>query len=168
MNQETLQYLLGYNIWADNLMLNAARRLTPEQLHAPHQMGFGPVFDTLAHIMGAQKTWLTRWQGESPTALPPTSAYQDLDQLAAESDAVHSDLEAFIRGLEPERLNSTITYKTTKGEQHTEPLLLLILHVFNHSTEHRSQVAAMCTMAGHDTGPQDLIHYMRTVNPVGR
>src|SRR5439155_8481416 len=129
-------------------------------------MGFGSTFDTLVHIMGAQKIWLARCQGESPTSIPLGSAYADLDQLAADWDAVHSSWEAFVGGLDEERLNSWVAYKTMKGDPYTEPLLLLILHVYNHSTEHRTQVAAMVTMAGHDTGPLDLIHYMRTVNRV--
>jgi uncharacterized damage-inducible protein DinB len=162
MQSDFLRYLVGFNEWADHIVLDAARRLSPDQLRASHQMGFGPVFDTLVHIMGAQWVWLRRLQGDSPKALPSANTVKDLDQLKAEWDHVHNDLRAFIAGLDETRLDGTVTYKTTKGEAYTQPLLLLILHVFNHSTEHRSQVAAMCAMAGYDVGALDLIHYMRT------
>ena len=167
MHTDTVQYLLDYNIWADGIVLNAARRLSPDQLKASHQMGFGSTFDTLVHIMAAQRAWLARWQGESPTSLLGEDAPQNLDQVEAEWKTVHQDLETFITQLDAERMNSMITYKTTKGESHTNPLLFLILHIFNHSTEHRSQVAAMCNLAGYDTGPLDLTHYMRTVKLPG-
>jgi uncharacterized damage-inducible protein DinB len=167
MQPETLGYLLDYNIWADGIVLNAARRLSPDQLRASHHMGFGSAFDTLVHIMAAQRAWLSRCQGHSPTSLLDEGAPQDLAQLEAAWQIVHKDLDTFIAQLDDERLNSTVTYKTTRGEPYTNPLLFLILHVFNHSTEHRSQVAAMCNLAGYDTGPLDLIHYMRTVKQPG-
>ncbi len=168
MEPDTLLYLVDYNVWADHKVLDAARQLTPAQLHESHHMGVGPMFDTLVHIMEAQRLWLTRMQGTSPRSMAPASNYQDLDQLRAAWDAVHRDLRAFVAGLNTEQLNGTITYTNTRGDSYSHPLLLLILHVFNHSTEHRAQVAAMCAQVGLDVGWLDLIQYMRTPGTASR
>lgn len=163
MQVSELQYLLDYNIWADERVLNAARNLSAEQLHAPQKIGVGSAFDILAHVMSAQNMWIMRWQGTSPTVLASAKEYADLDHLRTAWDEVHTHYKTFIVGLDDRRLNNTVSYKNTKGEAFTDPLLWMILHVFNHSTEHRSQVVAICNMAGIDTGPLDLIHYMRAV-----
>jgi uncharacterized damage-inducible protein DinB len=165
VQQHDLHLLVGFNAWADTRVLELARQLTSEQIHAKQPMGFGTVFETLVHIMGAERTWLTRWQGSSPSALPPAANYQDLDQLEVDWRAVHKDLRAFINAVDNDTLHANLTYQNTKGESFTQPLIWLILHTMNHSTEHRTQIAAICTMAGHDTGPLDLIHYIRTVLP---
>ncbi len=168
MNPNDIQLLISYNAWADSRVLETARLLSSQALHARQSMGFGSVFETLAHILGAEQTWLTRWKGTSPGALPAASNYADLAQLAAAWHVIHNELRAFAATLDSASLHSTLTYQNTRGETFSQPLIWLILHAMNHSTEHRAQVAAMCTMAGHDVGPLDLIHYIRSVLPTPR
>jgi uncharacterized damage-inducible protein DinB len=163
MHVHELQYLLHYHIWANEQVLNAARKLSVEQLHDKNNISIGSAFELLVHMMSAQNTWLMRWQGLTPLGHASPQDYADLDQLKRAWDDLNGRFGAFLAGLDEQRLNATFAYKTFTGEPHADPLGWVILHVFNHSTEHRSQVVAICNMAGIDTGALDLIQYMRTV-----
>ncbi|MCC7449561.1 MAG: DinB family protein [Anaerolineae bacterium] len=163
MRVDELQYLLDYHVWANEQVLQAARRLSAEQLHNTNNISIGSAFHLLVHMMSAQNTWLMRWQGLTPPGHVSPQDYADLDQLKQAWDDLNRQYSTFLAGLDEQRLNAAFAYKTFKGESHSDPLGWVILHVFNHSTEHRSQVVAICNMAGIDTGALDLIHYMRTV-----
>jgi uncharacterized damage-inducible protein DinB len=164
MQLDEIQYLLEFNIWADGKMIDGTRHVSPEQLRAKYPMPFESIFDTLVHVMGAQRLWLTRWKGSSPPALTPPSSFKDLDDLSTAWDALHNELRAFMAGLSPAQLSGSLTYKDTKGVQYTHPLVWQIMHVSNHSTEHRSQVAAMIAMGGYDVGWIDIVYFMRNVS----
>jgi uncharacterized damage-inducible protein DinB len=165
MRSEQVRYLLEYNIWADGTVLKSARQLSDSQLRDKIGIAWESAFDTLVHVMAGQRVWLSRWKGVSPATLLSGKEPQDLDQLAEVWDALHEEYRQFFTGLNDDRLNSAVTYQTTDGKTYTHPLLMLILHIFNHSTEHRAQVVAVCNMAGIDTGWLDLIHYMRKIDP---
>ena len=93
------------------------------------------------------------------------SDYTSFDQLANDWDQVHRDLREFVQSADDAKLHSDFTYTNTRSETFTNSIMWTLLHMFNHSTEHRSQVAAICTMAGRDVGPMDIIHYIRNVMP---
>lgn len=163
MEVSEIKYLLEFTIWADGKVLEGARHVSAEQLRAIHAMPFESIFVTLVHVMGAQQVWLSRWQGTSPAALVTSDRFADLDQLNAAWTAVHSDLRNFVAGLRAGQLGEKISYRDTRGINYTHPLQWTILHVLNHSTEHRSQIAAMLAMSGYDVGWLDIIYYMREV-----
>ena len=163
MELSEIQYLLEFNIWADGKMLEGAQHVSPEQLRAKYPMPFVSIFDTLVHVMGAQQIWLARWKGGSPPALISPSNFADLDILSATWGQLHVEQRAFVAELSPKILASTLVYKDTKGIEYKHPLIWQMMHVFNHSTEHRSQVAAMIAMNGYDLGWIDMIYFMRNV-----
>jgi uncharacterized damage-inducible protein DinB len=165
MQPDQIRYLLEYNIWADDTVLKGARQLSHSQLRDKIGIAWESAFDTLVHIMAGQRIWLSRWKGVSPATLLSGKEPEDLDQLAQVWNALHEDYRQFFAVLSADRLNGAVSYQTTDGKTYTHPLLMLILHIFNHSTEHRAQVVAVCNMAGHDTGWLDLIHYMREIDP---
>lgn len=68
---------------------------------------------------------------------------------------------AFVEGLDDKSLLRVVEYRTTKGVSHAEPLWQLMLHVANHSTDHRSQVATLLTQLGHPPQALDMIAYFR-------
>jgi uncharacterized damage-inducible protein DinB len=75
---ELLRFLFQYNLWADRRTLDACAALTNEQFTRNLGSSFGSVRDTVAHLYGAQWVWNERFQGRSPSGLPPASAYADL------------------------------------------------------------------------------------------
>ena len=57
---ELIQHLFGYDIWANDKILEAASKADADAL-VREKTGFGSVLATLAHIAGAQAIWHARW-----------------------------------------------------------------------------------------------------------
>ena len=157
MELNDIQFFLDFTIWADGKVLDGARQVSMEQLRANHPMPYVSIFNTMNHIMNAQEFWLTTCGGLS---LQPSTAIHDLDQLGAAWDAVHTDLRVFVAGLNVDQLKTNVTYTDINGLERVHPLQWLMMHIFNHSTEHRSQVAAMLATSGYDVGWLDIVFYM--------
>jgi len=153
---------IAYTLWADDHIAQVVRQATqtdPALLTAPQPLALKSILETIVHLMAAQKAWLLRLEGNSPTRLVDSTDYPDLDSLAVEWTRVHQAWVTFVANeIDPERL---VTYKTTTGVEYTHPLGLLVWHMVNHSTEHRAQLAAMTTAAGHSPGDIDLLYYLR-------
>jgi len=163
LQSDDLLFLLDFCIWADNHILESCHRLSEEQFHSQQHMGYGTAFETLVHIMAAQETWLSRWTGQAPDHSTPREAFKNLDTLKAHWADVHTRLRAYLTRLDEQMLHASLNYTTSDGTPYTDSLLWLILHVFNHSTEHRVQIAAICAEAGLDVGPLDIVHYTRHI-----
>ncbi len=161
--REHLQVVMGYNNWADRSVLQAAKRLPTSALHARQSMGFGTIFETLVHMMSSQRVWLLRWRGEPDPQPIPTSKYADLDQLEKDWKALHNDLRTFTLETLGEQPHLNISYKTLQGQAFEQPLILLFWHLMNHGVEHRTELNAMFTQAGHPPDRIDMIYYLRAV-----
>ena len=60
----TLLTHLDYTLWASSKLLDAATRLTPDQLSLDLKVSHTSVLSTLQHIYYADRTWLARLTGQ--------------------------------------------------------------------------------------------------------
>ena len=58
-----------------------------------------------------------------------------------------------------EDLVQTIAYKNTRGLEHSMVLWPILVHVVNHGTQHRAEVAHFLTDFGQSPGDVDFILY---------
>jgi uncharacterized damage-inducible protein DinB len=157
----TLTLLYDYHYWATDRMLTACERLTPDQWGRPLGHSWGSVHGMLAHMLAAEALWLSRWQGVSPTSLRQPEEFPALADVRREWSAVEANLRGFLRECDEARLNSELRYTTTKGAPQASPLGELMLHVVNHGTHHRGELAAMLALLGAPHPEDDLIFYLR-------
>lgn len=160
MNRQDIQDLYEYNRWANDRVLDAVSKLTPEQFTKDLQSSHGSVRDTVAHILAAEWIWLERWKGVSPGALLDPSDFPTVDAVRTRLSTVESECAQFIDGLTDQSLGAAITYTNTRGEQWTYPLGHMLQHVANHSSYHRGQVVTLLRQLGADVNPVDLLVYM--------
>ncbi len=164
MLAEALRTLYGYNGWATERVLDRAAELTPEQLLAPGGAGRGSVRDTLVHLIGAQRGWLSWWDGSVPAEdaqrfkLDPAD-FPDLAAVRAVWEEVERRTQAFVVGLSDAEVAQVYGRRLPNGADRRMPLWRMMLHVINHGTQHRSEVAAMLTGFGHSPGDIDLLFY---------
>src|SRR5687767_13708820 len=78
MNLQELQTLIDYHYWARDRLLEAVEPLLPEQFTKDLGNSFPSVRDTLVHLYGADWIWCSRWEGESPSAMPEPAAFPDV------------------------------------------------------------------------------------------
>jgi uncharacterized damage-inducible protein DinB len=161
MNKADMDFLYRYNAWAWDRVLAQAARLTPEQYTMRAPTPQGSLRGTLVHALSAERTWLLRWQGESPTALLKEEDVPTFEDLMARWEQVRGALAGFIAGLSDAALVAPINYKTTKGERQQDTLWRLMAHVVNHGTQHRSEAAMLLTIHGFSPGDLDLSVFLR-------
>jgi uncharacterized damage-inducible protein DinB len=159
MLDAVIRNLYAYNAWANGRILDAAAKLTRDQLLAPGGASFDSVRDTLVHTMGAQWLWLERWQGRSPRALPEV-VFPDLAAIRARWDVIERDTQTFVAGVDEVSLAADISYTNFEGEVWTYPLWQQMIHQVNHGTQHRSEAAALLTLLGHSPGWLDLLYFV--------
>jgi uncharacterized damage-inducible protein DinB len=163
MNELTngLLELLEYHRWATNLTVNTVKALTPEQFTRDLDSSFPSVRDTLVHVFTADRAWLGRLEGQSPSRAN-ASEFTDLDSLLEVWERVLQRWPIVVESLgDPGRL---IEYKSFAGDPFSNTLGQIVRHVVNHGTYHRGQVATMLRQLGAQAVSSDLIGFYRERN----
>ncbi len=151
--------LFHYTDWANDRVIEGARQLTTVQLHLPIRDGFVSTLGLLVHLLAAERLWLSRLQGLSPKTLITEDLVPTLDTLVTAWEPIRAERFDYLAGIGDGQRD--IVYSTTKGVECRDVLWHLILHLVNHHTEHRSQLAFYLAMQGIDVGNLDLIYYVR-------
>ena len=156
--------LYDYSAWANARILAAASPLTLEPLNAPGDGAYGSVRETLVHTMSAQRGWLARWRSPLPV-VPPTGRldpadFPDVAAIRARWDDIERATRAYLADLTGEDLDRVVTYVSSSGQTWSYPLWQQLIHLVNHGTQHRSEVAALLTRYGRSPGDLDLLVFV--------
>lgn len=161
MNVEDFRLLYDYNSWADHRTLEACAALNSEQFTRDLGSSFRSVRDTLLHIMQVEWLWLERWHGRSPTSFAPSAEYSNVESIRARWLEIERDLLDYVASLTPEEVQRVVQHKTTAGVPQAAPLWQMLLHLVNHGTYHRGQVATMLRQLDAKPSATDLIFFYR-------
>jgi uncharacterized damage-inducible protein DinB len=153
----TLRELFEYNYWARDRQLEVCATLSQEQFQRPLGNSFSSLRDTLAHLVGAEWIWLERCRGRSPRALPAAEEFPTLAAIGQRWIAVEKDGREFLAGLNEAALARPLSYINMSGENWTYPLWRALLHLVNHQTYHRGQVATLLRQLGVQPPQVDLL-----------
>jgi uncharacterized damage-inducible protein DinB len=155
----TVRGLLAYTIWADRAMLKALKGVRDEDLTRETGGSFGTVLGTMAHILGAEQLWLSRYLGVPLDRLPGPEDYPSLAALEASFLDFWPQLEFFLASLLSEQLEQSFLWVNTRGETNSAPFRQVLLHFVNHATYHRGQVANLLRQLGYEPPHTDLAYY---------
>ena len=162
MQAADLVTLYKYNDWANERILAAASKLTPEQFLAGTNLSWGSVRDVLVHILGAEWIWRMRLQhGAAPTELLHAVDFPTYDSVVERWRAEQGELGAYVAGLRDDEVNRPVLYRNTKGRAFEGVLWQILAHVINHGTQHRAEVAHVLTSYGCSPGDIDMILFVR-------
>ena len=164
MNKQDILILYQYNQWSSKKILDAASEATHEQYLAPASFPHGGLRGTLVHALFATWIWRMRWEGTSPTQRLKPEDFPAFESLRTRWDDDENKMMMFIDGLTDERLNRKFSYKSTDGQPHERILWQAMVHLINHSTQHKTEAAAILTDLGHSPGDIDMIYYFSEVN----
>jgi uncharacterized damage-inducible protein DinB len=160
MDLSTIRRMFAFDAWANARLFRALAALSTEQYARPLGSSFSSIRDTMAHIVAAEWIWLQRWHGESPSAFPEWAAAPDRAELRSRLDAIEAERDAFLDGLSAADLQRVVSYRNLKGEPWAYPLGMQLVHVLNHSTYHRGQLATMCRQVGAAAPATDLLVFL--------
>jgi uncharacterized damage-inducible protein DinB len=137
----------NYSQWASRRLLTLALTLPEEESRT--------FLKSFQHIYYADRVWLNRLKGEPQTFEDPppgpTLADLDLNWLP-----LLQRFEDFAAQCDP---TGILAYKNLKGHPFERPIWQVILHIVNHATYHRGQIAAALRQLGHQPPSTDLIYY---------
>ena len=151
MRTADLRLLYEYGYDRNVKLLEQAQNLTEEQFSGDPPFGQDSVKQLFFHIARAENGWRSAWQtGERQ---PPV----EIDD--------YPDRAAF-RTLFDETSDVTLGYIDSltdgdlDGDFNGVPLWQTMTHVFNHGTQHRSEIAMLLTHFGYSPGDLDLAFFV--------
>jgi uncharacterized damage-inducible protein DinB len=156
----TLRNFFAFGRWANRTTLDSVAALTPEEYARPLGGSFGSVQGTLLHLYGADWVWLERFHGRSPRAMPEGEDLTALETLARKWREVEAGQDAFIATLTQDRLAEPLSYVAFSGDAFTRRLGDALLHLANHGTYHRGQVATLLRQLGKKAAATDFLRYI--------
>ena len=151
---------IDYTAWASGLMVEAAARLTPEELTRDFGTADKSVLGTLVHVFGADRVWLARLKREPANRFLDEDDYR-LAVLQNDWPALYTRWADWAARLTDDAVRQEVSYSDMKGNPWCQPLGQLVLHVVNHGTHHRGQVAGFLRAMGYPPPKLDLISYYR-------
>ena len=159
---DLIRGLYDYHRWANRGLLDVATTLGEET--AGRAVGTQFSFPTLrgmfAHVYGADYLWLQRCRGETGFTPPTENDFATLAALRQRWDPFEKDQQAFVAGLQPADLDRPVKFSSRfLGGDFECALGPLLLHVADHATHHRSEIATMLTRLSGSPPPTDLVVY---------
>jgi uncharacterized damage-inducible protein DinB len=162
MHKTEIQQFFAYNYWANKRLLAKADELSPDQLTATLPTMWDSILRTMAHVLGAEWVWRQRVQeGVSPAKLLDRGAFPTTDMLRQRWREEEEAMLAYLEGLSDEDLNKSVEYQDTRGNTYRLQLWQILLHVVNHGTQHRSEVALYLTNYDRSPGDMDFSLFLR-------
>ena len=145
------KHLFEYDTWANRAAIASIKNLTSGRPRSVQL--FSHLIETeilwhrriildYAHIKGVWNAWpLEKCEHEFNTIL---ATWNELLENIAESN-----------------LQEQISYINTQGVAYTNTVEQILIHVINHSTYHRAQIATEVRKAGGEPASTDYIQYVR-------
>lgn len=157
--QDEIVALFAYDRWANRKVLDACRKLTPEQYLAEPVPGWSSVHSTICHIALATECHLRTLAGDSEDHNPTEADRATVEDVAQLLERAYGRFEELCPTLTPERLNCMLTLRAV-GQTFTLPRWAMLRHIVNHSTYHRGQIASKLKRFGIEQPNTDFFWWM--------
>ena len=156
---ELLVHYARYDHWANFRFVERLQQLPDELLDRPVSSSFPSLRSTLLHIRDAENVWWGRLTG-TVTTWPAESSLQIATLLP-----YCARLCAWVEHCEEEEaLARMVDYHDLRGNTCRQPVWQLLMHCFNHSTQHRGQLITQMRALGIGELPaNDLVVFQRTL-----
>lgn len=143
--------LYHYNDWSNNRVLNCLQR---------QHVNDEKILSLMGHVVAAQFLWLHRIQGLPPPDVKLWGEYA-LDQLIKLSDEAGKRWLEFVTTTE--NFNRELAYTNYVGDPYVNSVETIMIHLVNHSSYHRGQIAMLLRQKGLEPINTDLITYDRVL-----
>ena len=143
--------LYQYNAWANDRVLSNLRRQSVDD---------EKTLTIFGHVLAAQFLWLHRIKGLAPPDVKLWGKYS-LERLEKMVTDANQQWKEFVES--HENFDREMTYTNYVGELYTNNVETIMMHLVNHCSYHRAQVALLLRQKGFEPINTDLITYDRVV-----
>jgi len=163
--------LFDYSYWAFDRVWSAIEQLSDAQFASDLGYSLGSIRNIVVHLIGGHRRWLARLQG---TSLPPHLRFEDFTsrpEVRTEWDKARGEFVQHVGSLTEADLARPVPHAMPdRGIEAAPQTWEILVHLVNHSTDHRSQILALLNVGfGILTPEHDFIIYLweRNGRPTG-
>jgi uncharacterized damage-inducible protein DinB len=156
--QDDFPTLYAFNKWANDKMLDACRKLTPEQFVSEPVSGWTPVRTSLWHMAIVTEGWLKALANDPDQSFPAENDVQTPDDAARILERGYRIFDSMLSTLTTDVL-ATPRIISRRGRTASFPPWVVLRHVINHTTYHRGQVASKLKRFGIQQAETDLVYF---------
>jgi uncharacterized damage-inducible protein DinB len=157
---DTLSTLMRYKAWANELVFGAAAKLPEAELTAPRKIVFGNLLRTLNHVYAMDEVWRAHLEGRAHGYA--TRNPEDCPALAQLHEAQKAMDAWFVRYADSlSQDDEIVNFQFIGGGAGSMTRRDILLHVANHGTYHRGNVASMMYQAGTPPPTTDLPVFLK-------
>jgi uncharacterized damage-inducible protein DinB len=160
MKPDEVMTLYEYAWWARDRLLDAAGGMTDEEFARDNGFTYGSLRGILVHAMDAEESWCSRFLGETVAPAPEQDEITSVAELKTRWSAAEARFRAYLADVTEPSLAADFVITRRNGQEIRTPLWVLLTHVVNHGTQHRSEAAEALTMVGRSPGSLDLTTYV--------
>jgi uncharacterized damage-inducible protein DinB len=167
MDPDSLIVLVRYHAWANDQLLATAAGLTDEELHRPATHDRGSAFETIRHLVDVNWSWREFCVGNDvgeTYVWDHGNTLDDIQQLHAFTLEEDARLRDYVATMDETALGEQLVM--SENHDDTIPRWVILTHVVNHGTQHRSELARYFTVCGHSPGDLDLLDSLTLASPV--
>jgi uncharacterized damage-inducible protein DinB len=160
MTTDDLNTLFAYGRWATRRLLHAVSCLNVSALDQPLETSFGTLRGTILHLYGVERLWLDRWQN-GPVG-PAAPAWLDsIGDIELHWENVWQGQATFVRSRSVGDLDAVFAYRNRSGGVAEVRTRDMLVHVVNHGTYHRDQIASELRQLGGTPVPTDFLLFTK-------
>ena len=155
MDIDSLLAFVRFHAFANRRIMETATEITDDELHGPGPLDNGTAFQTLRHLVDVDWSWREFCTGNDvgPTYVWDRVALEDLASIGGFSADEDGRLLTYVDSLD----HASLAEPLAIGDVESVPRWLIVAHVVNHGTQHRSELARFFTDRGHSPGELDLL-----------
>ena len=157
---EEFRSIYAYHDWATDQILSAVEGLSQDELVKDLGGSFPTLLGTLGHIARVELLFVRRWR-ELPAPQVGETPLDSLERIAAAFRQTRTERCEFLRQLQEDALDRTISYVDTRGRSVTLKLWQAVFQGINHSTFHRGQVVEKLRRLGRTPPATDFVLFCR-------
>ncbi len=161
MTIQEIKMMFAYNSWATNRVFESLAAVPEELLLKDLKSSHRSIHGTLFHMVRAEKTWLPRLTGVPEKSELTEHSAASLAALKSAWQDVASRTAKYVEKMTEEKLSSSFEYSASDGRRLVQTRQQALLHLVNHSTHHRGQIASMTRQVGMQPTATDLIMFYR-------
>ena len=118
------------------------------------------ILSLMGHILAAQFLWLHRIKGLPAPDLKLWGAYE-FDRLIDLAEKAGQQWLEFVESTD--NFDREMTYRNYVGDPYTNNVEMVMIHLVNHSSYHRAQIALLLRQKGLEPVNTDFITYDRVI-----
>ncbi len=167
MDADSLLAFVRFHAWANDRILTTAAGLSDQELRRTANLDHGSAFATFRHLVDVDWSWRQFCIGND---IGQTYVWDhgfvldDLPSIHAFCLEEDGEMRRYVESLDA----AALAERLTGGEGSTAPRWLILAHVVNHGTQHRSELARYLTECGHSPGELDLLDAFELPWPADR